>query len=461
MSRHQNPLHRPRPSRLRWLAVAAVTAAAAIASSAATAGAQTDTQEPVDVAVASYASDYSVTHTEAQRRLDRIHPLQDILTEIRSHETARLAGWGIDHTGTFTGWVWLIGNLPPSTAASRIANAHTDVEIRIGATHTLAELLEAEAGLFRAVGPTGHVTGGPETLANIERMVTFTGIDMGGNAVRIGIDPGLATAVPGGLTDPGPVAVTDEEFQAKVIEVTKGLQDSVEVRFTVVDGRGRTPVESFAGGDEMGECTSGFAARESGNGAYGMITAGHCGADGPNDSASQSMHGVPLPFVNGWVGTRADAQFHKIPTGASHVLLDDYRCSSSYPVAYCDVSGDRARSDMLNSYVCHAGKNSGVSCGKVTDINYRPRQGRVCYLEDGTLGTCKNVFVEATGNSLKSCRGDSGAPFYWSGIAYGIAMSGTTSDDCNNTGDAVQFSAIREVEDFLDVNILFTHVTVD
>ena len=85
--------------RLRWLAVAAIAAVSATVSNAATAGAQDDTAEPVDIAVTSYASDYSVTHEEAQRRLDRIQPLQDILAEIRSHETARLAGWGIDHTG--------------------------------------------------------------------------------------------------------------------------------------------------------------------------------------------------------------------------------------------------------------------------------------------------------------------------------------------------------------------------
>ena len=121
MRHHQNPPHPPRARRLRWLALAAVTAAAAVASSSATAGAQTGTQDPADVAVASYASDYNVTHTEAQRRLDRIQPLQDILAEIRSHETERLAGWGIDHTAAFTGWVWLTGDQPPTADAAAAA----------------------------------------------------------------------------------------------------------------------------------------------------------------------------------------------------------------------------------------------------------------------------------------------------------------------------------------------------
>lgn len=461
MTHPQQPTSRPpRRTLLAVLPTAAVAVALAVASSASTAAARA-TDEHANVEVASYAADYGLSHAEAQRRLDRIDPIQDILAEIRSHETARLAGWGIDHTGTFTGWVWLTGNQPPTTSSAAIAAAHEDVEIRTGARHTYAELLAAEASLFQDTEPTSHTASDAETLADIERIVSFTGIDMGANAIRIGIDPGLAATVPGDLIGPDPVTVTDQEFQATVAEVTEHLQDSTDVRFTVVDGRGGSPVESFAGGDAMGTCTSGFAAQDSSDGAFGMITAGHCGADGPNDSASQSMHNIPLPFLKGWAGVNADAQFHEIPTGASHVLLDDYRCKSSNQNPYCDLSGDRDRTKMLNSYVCHAGRSSGVSCGKVTDINYRPRSSKVCYLENGTIGTCSNVFVEATGPSLKACYGDSGGPFFWDDVAYGITMSSTTPDDCDNFGDSVRFSAIRVVEDFLDVNILFTHVTVN
>ncbi|MCY4665173.1 MAG: hypothetical protein OXC00_10940, partial [Acidimicrobiaceae bacterium] len=79
MRHHLNPPHRTRPRRLRWIAAAAITAAAAVASSTAAADARTDTPAPVDVAVASYAADYGVSHAEAQRRLDRIPSLQEIL----------------------------------------------------------------------------------------------------------------------------------------------------------------------------------------------------------------------------------------------------------------------------------------------------------------------------------------------------------------------------------------------
>ena len=233
MTHQQNTTARLRPRRLRWLSVTAITAALAVASSAATAGAQADTQEPVDVAVASYASDYNVTHQEAQRRLDRIQHLQEILSSIRSLEAARLAGWGIDHTGAFKGWVWITGDQPPSTAATRIASAHTDVEIRTGATHSLAELLAAQGNLFHSSGTTGHVTDGPDTTAQIKSIVTYTDVDVTANAILIGIDPGLATAVPGGLIDPGTIAVTDETLRAKITEVTQLLQDDISVPYVV------------------------------------------------------------------------------------------------------------------------------------------------------------------------------------------------------------------------------------
>ena len=57
-----------------------------------------------DAAAASYALDYGVTLAEANRRLDRIDPLHLELESIRSIESDRVAGWGIDHTGGLTGW---------------------------------------------------------------------------------------------------------------------------------------------------------------------------------------------------------------------------------------------------------------------------------------------------------------------------------------------------------------------
>lgn len=434
----------PRRSRLGWLAMVAVVTMLVAASNAATAGAQTDPDEPVDVAVASYASDYNVTHQEAQRRLDRIQPLQEFLASIRSLETTRLAGWGIDHTGTFTGWVWLTGDQPPSAAAARIADAHTDVEIRIGATHTYAELLVAKSAVLDA-STANQVTGGTDPLADVKRIVTYTGIDMRNNAIRIGIDPSIID----------PLAVSDQALHDKSADVAERLDPTISVNFVVEDGRGIASEASFGGGQQIGGCTSGFAARKNGGGAYGIITAGHCGDAGPNDTTPQPMHSVSLPLDYGWASVNADAQFHTIPTGASHELRDDYRCLN-YNDGWCDVTDDIARDDMSDDYVCHTGRRSGITCGTVVETDYQPTYSGACKSSGDDVTSCNHVFVKVEGPSLRSCRGDSGGSWYRYGIAYGIHMGSNSGNTCDASNIFAFFSAIIEVENFLNVEVLTT-----
>ena len=412
-------------------------AAALTVPGAAGASAAPDPESPpVDLAVSSYAADYSVSLTETQRRLDRIQPLQEILASIRDLESARLAGWGIDHTANFGGWVWLTGDDLPGAAAAAVANAHADVRIRTGADNSLAELLAAQQGLFRN-GAVGRVNDGP--AAGVAAMVTFTGIDMAANAVRIGIDPALAAVVPGGLTDTGPAAVTDEAFRAKAAEVTALLQDHINVNYVVEDGRGLSDFIDFRGGQRFGyRCTSGFTARQRGTGRHGIITAAHC--------TESSMHDVRLTPVVDRLGPDVDARFLSVPTGSSHRLLDEFVCRGVTP---CDVTGDVSRNRMMSSYVCHYGKNTGNTCGTVIDINFDPGGGN-----SACSNGCDNTFVRVNGPNLRGCVGDSGGPFYRGGVAYGIHMGGNGGDDCVSGNKYLYFSAIRRVERRLGVDVL-------
>ena len=436
MSDHRT--HKPKRL-IRWLSpLTAAALAAALLSlqpGAATASSAPDPEPPPDLAVTSYASDYSVSLAEAQRRLDRIQPIQEILASIRSLKAARLAGWGIDHGPSFGGWVWLTGDDPPSAAAARVAAAHADVEIRTGTDHSHAELLAAQQSLFRN-GATGRVNDGP--AAGVARMVTYTGIDMAANAVRIGIDPALAAIVPGGLTDTGPAAVTDEAFQAKAAQVTAQLANTISVNYAIEDGRGLSDDATFIGGQQVGTCTSGFAAQQRGTGVYGITTAGHC-------SGSLEMHDVALTQAVRRHGPYVDAQFLSIPTGSSHRLFDEFVCGRVLP---CDVAGDVSRFNMMGSYVCHYGRNSGNSCGTVIDINHRPTHNRSCEEE------CNSTFVRVTGPDLRACNGDSGGPWYHGSAAYGIHGGSSGGRDCVSGNMFAYFSAIRDVEIHLGVDIL-------
>lgn len=444
------------------------------------------TAEPVDVAVASYALEYSVTQTEAHRRLERIGAIQEILASIRSIETTRVAGWGIDHRGSFVGWVLLTGEEPAGAEAAAAANAHNDVEIRTGAQHSYTELQAAQrnlaAQLFAAqnaagvgalgnTGEEGQAAAGPPgdlegvgIAAGVAEVVTFLETDMTGNAVLVGIDPSLASEI-------GPLGTVSElSFDQNAAIIEEMLRNHIEVAFSIADGRGIALAESFQGGEEISgivRCTSGFTAQQASSGNYGIITAGHCGNDLPTETVRFSMSGVELPFVKGWSSATADAQFHRIPPpdSGSHYVLDDFLCRNpaSYPTPSCDVRETEDRDDMKDDYVCHRGVGSGISCGRVTKIDHqRMSTSNPCRDSAGGLVACDSVFVKVEGEYLRGCRGDSGGPFYRGGMAYGI-MSGLIGGDVNNCtleGRTVTISAIDEVQSFLGVNVLTQPVTL-
>ena len=426
-----------RPGRRLLATALAALVALALVVPAATAQLKPSTQSaatpPSDLAVTSYAADYDVEHAEAERRLDRIQPLQEIIASIRGIEAPRLAGWGIDHNGAFTAWVWLTGNQPPRPEAAQLANSHTDVQIRTGATHSLAELLDAQTGLFQDVGPVGQATDNPNTTAQIEPIVTFTDVDMAANAIVIGVDPELATT--------GAVGMTDEALQSKIAQVAELLQDDLTVRYDVIYGQAAYVDADFKGGEAISGCTSGFSAKHRETGAYGIITAAHC----PTPS---TMHNTNLTQVAHAHGPDIDAKFVTIPTGASHRILDDYICGPGSP---CDVRGTIGRWQMMNNYLCHYGISSGRSCGTVTSINHTPIRSATCE------HTCRNTFVQVSGDHLKRCGGDSGGPWYDRGYAFGIHSGGTGGDDCAQAGGkTAHFSAILDVERVLGVDILLT-----
>ena len=359
-------LRRRHPKRL---AIAVAIAAVAMASSVAAAQDGPSTVEPVDVAVASYASDYDVTLQEAQRRLDRIGALQETMAAIRRVEAARLAGWGIDHARVFTD-----GSGSPATS---------------------------HRARPRPASPTPPPTW---RSASVPRTPT-----------------------------------------ANCKPPSKGSSN-------VAIPRATSPANRKGNVDY--KCTSGFAAQRSGQGAYGILTAGHCGDKVRNESYTVSMRNITLPYINGWASVSADAQFHSIPTGSAHELRAEYRCNSVPRRAWCDVSGTTPRDEMINDYICHTGRNSGFTCGDVVDISYKPKHSTACYSRHDLPIACNNTFVRVEGTSLRSCGGDSGGPWYRNGSAYGIHKGSTSDDDCERTGIFAYFSAIDEVENFLGVQVL-------
>lgn len=479
-----SPPLRLRPNhRWRCRAIVSLVLAAALLTSTASAAAQGtdpvigDGQAPgagvgttveaaqaVDPAIASYAAEYGVTEAEAVLRLNRIQPMQEILASIRELESARVAGWGINHVGTFAGWVWLTGDEHPKPASEAIASIHDDIEIRTGAKHTITELLDAQDrfGNGSSLGPVGRVDD-QATVAGYSAAVTFTAPDMNTNSLHIGIDPALlrqteSSALPstvGGVGPAGntgaPTTATNAELAALAAQMTAAYKGQIGTAYAIVDGRGHADLAMFDGGRAMSTCTSGFAARQRSTGTYGIITAGHC-------SSSQRMNGVSLPWVTGYKSTTADAQFHRVPSGSKHQLKSRFVYNQSSPPKTRVVRGAESWSGMLGDYVCHAGKNTGSTCGTVINIYFRPTNSGACLdSEFGASVRCAARFVRVYGDDLMGCEGDSGGPWYRGPTAYGILKGGTDASNCTATGKTLWFSAINYVEDFLGVDILIAN----
>ncbi len=375
----------------------------------------------------------------------------------------------------------LTGDKSAGAEATVLANAHSDVELRSGAQHSYAELQAAQralsAQLFAAqnfgagaLGSTGQEDqpatstqgDGNNIGVGVAEVVTFLETDMAGNAVRVGIDPGLASEV-------GPLGTVSElTFEQSAAVIKEMLQNHIEVAYKIADGRGIAPATTFQGGDTMSTCTAGFTARQASTGNYGIITAGHCGNDFPADTKPVTMSGVNLPFVYGWLSPTADAQFHRIPVPSSgtHHVSDNYVCRNLEPAIAlldltCDLVGTEARANMLGDFVCHQGKKTGVSCGTVMTINHQLKwSGKPCRNSSGQDVGCEHVFVRVHGTNLRGCEGDSGGPFYSNRIAYGILAGGIHVKDCKSGNKWITFSAIREVEAFLGVQVLTEPVTL-
>ena len=447
-----------------------------------------------------YALEYSVSFAEAQRRLDRMADLQQVLAELREFESERLAGWGIEHREGFGGWVSLTGAEPAGLDAVSVAALHEDVNIQVGAKHRLSELLEAQRSLSKALFAARHPVSGdgavgvsdaaePSTPGSVgaarspgvgsalPEVVTFLDTDMTNNAIAVGIDPALASPI-------GPLgSISELTFDQGAEVVADLIKPEIQVAFTIEDGRdvGDTSgsvlkTKLFNGGVAFGGCTSGFTVQSIPNPPtyeifYGVLTAGHCGTRGPAETISRWMNGVRLPFVYGYAGPSADAQWHRIPLPkqGTYEVQNEFVCRNAggYPNPFCKVTGKIARTGIRpatryiqGDFVCHTGKESGMSCGEVISVTFQPMVGEPCFAASGREVPCEDTFVRMVGTYLRGCDGDSGGPVFRNGTAYGIFKGGNNADDCLSGSKRVFFSAIAEVEAFLGVQVLTSSVTL-
>lgn len=439
-------------------ALSAATALSMLFPTTVNAESAADAEATIHPVVASYASGYSVTVTEAQRRLERIPQLQQVVASLHKIEADRLAGWGIDHHGKMTAWVWLTGDQAPQPQASALAAAHSDVEIRTGASFTFAELVAAQDrfGFGESVGAVGNTGASGVDRDPFSDAITHTGIDLGANALEIGIHTESVAMPPskfpggGDFGQLGPVGETDAESGSSTVlkYVETLLAGHINVSYYAIASERVDDNAAFEGGRTMsnrGRCTSGFTVRQNGTGRYGVTTAGHCNWD------RFVTQGVTVTrAVQAWTPYH-DAALYLIPSGQGHTVTNKFVCNKAHGVSVmCRVdSVGPGRLMMMGHHVCHYGISSGQSCGTIDNVRYKPNGG--C---DNNESPCQAAFIRMRGSGVKGCDGDSGGPVYGLTAAYGLHKGSTSGDDCNRSGVTAFFSGIRRVQIVLKAQVV-------
>ncbi len=171
-----------------------------------------------------------------------------------------------------------------------------------------------------------------------------------------------------------------------------------------------------------GICTTGFAvlADKGINSELGISTAGHCTCSNPDTCTETwpiTVSGVVLPFEARWYGGSYDLVWHDKATFDPKYEMFDGTINRT-------ILGIQPRSNMIvNDPVCKYGRTTLFDCGTIVSKNY-----------NGTN-------IRVTGNQEMGEPGDSGGPFMFGNIAYGISRADI------EPGNDVYFMASNYYED--------------
>lgn len=177
--------------------------------------------------------------------------------------------------------------------------------------------------------------------------------------------------------------------------------------------------------DDITHCTAGYSATR--YGVQGVITAAHCGN-------TNNELGTELLYV----GRNRNDKFKMILTGYDsnpntgkyHDLAffaPDDKSIRALPLYFPEPSAVTepaysAATAGVGTYICHYGKATGTSCGKVTDTYFSNPNTQLSGKGCASSGPCASTFVRVEGAGLRCDGGDSGGPAYGS-VPYGIVSA--------------------------------------
>ncbi|MBB6351405.1 hypothetical protein ACWGH8_31830 [Nonomuraea muscovyensis] len=194
--------------------------------------------------------------------------------------------------------------------------------------------------------------------------------------------------------------VADRAAAAADLVPRQALAAGVRVEIALVDRAAEPEDKYIRGGGTLGTCTSGFNLKYITSNTKRHGTAGHCGqSTATRTYANHSGDGGSTSVSRVWahVGDWGDLAYYtvgsKSPTRTFYYDWNKKRYADS-----------RSGMPSVGTRICHFGKATGASCAKVArrDVSSGGKKHMVVMDKDISAG------------------GDSGGPWYYGGMAYGI-----------------------------------------
>ena len=192
-------------------------------------------------------------------------------------------------------------------------------------------------------------------------------------------------------------------------------------------------------------CSVGFKALGNVNGNRFVLTAGHCA------EAAGEWQSPPFSYTNpGYIGAIQEYVTAPASDYAKIKANGNYWDKPSWPVkvAYWGTNQEQAINyeaySYIGQYVCHAGANSGASCGTVTALNL------VSHQPEG------DIYNRTEVQTICSKGGDSGGPVFTGDTALGIfthnnvGVEGENPEYCHEKG---YYTEITEAADAMGVTV--------
>ena len=358
---------------MRWLFALALALAAEVSAQTV----QTQSEAIADDAI-QYAAQFSVTPSEALRRLQAQEASVAITSAIAREFSDRVAGISISHSPDFRIVVLLTGDEPISDRSV----SGIPIHFQTGASATHAQAVAAMRRHLidlRSDLPDSRGAGYDQRTGEVVLLVTS------GDAQRLGLD-----------------AIRRRAEQVGGVPVRVVVNELNEANMKV-DGGGRVEGLNVVTG-RRSICTTGFVVTDGAR--NGIATAAHC----PDELTyiDRDEKRSSLPFVGQWGLAYQDVQVN-LSFEASEPLFYSNRGAGTLRrlVSWRNVASTRA-----GEFVCHYGESSGYSCSTIELTDYAP-PGELCG------GPCSPNWVTVKGPNC--IRGDSGGPVFSGGVAFGIA----------------------------------------